>query len=135
MNCKGVLASGVLCLLPCLISAQTASDCDFDGDGEVGFGDFVAFAGAYHTSQSKYDLDSNGRVGFGDFVLFVRFYGEEVLSTTPNLKPYALPGWAYPIVASSDSGTTTLSQLVADQPTYFDIAGLLTLAPTGLDFP
>ena len=49
---------------------------DFDGDGRVGFSDFLAFAGQFGSRQgdglyeAKYDLDSDGAVGFGDFLLF-----------------------------------------------------------------
>ena len=48
---------------------------DFDGDGHVGFTDFVAFAGRFDTlvrndEEAGFDLDRNGFVGFSDFVLF-----------------------------------------------------------------
>ena len=61
------------------VYAQTAADADFDGDGKVGFSDFVSFAGKFGTSQgdgryeAKYDLDGDGQVGFGDFVAFAGF--------------------------------------------------------------
>ncbi len=48
---------------------------DFDGNGHVGFTDFVAFAGRFDTlvqndEEAGFDLDRNGFVGFSDFVLF-----------------------------------------------------------------
>ena len=49
---------------------------DFDGDGTVGFSDFLAFAGLFGalqgdgTYQARYDLDSNGEIGFSDFLIF-----------------------------------------------------------------
>ncbi len=55
---------------------------DFNGDGRVGFEDFVAFAGNFGTSRSdstfdaRFDLDLDGRVGFGDFILFAGAFGE-----------------------------------------------------------
>ena len=61
---------------------------DFDGDGQVGFSDFVLFGGQYGSRQgdgeyeAKYDLDSNGVIGFSDFVIFGGSYGKEV--STPN---------------------------------------------------
>ena len=72
------------------VYAQTAADADFDGDGKVGFSDFVAFAGKFGTSQgdgryeAKYDLDGDGQVGFGDFVAFAGFFGQ---SAVPNEAP------------------------------------------------
>ena len=57
---------------------------DFDGDGQVGFSDFVLFGGQYGSRQgdgeyeAKYDLDSNGVIGFSDFVIFGGSYGKEV---------------------------------------------------------
>ena len=62
---------------------------DFDGDGQVGFSDFLAFAGQFGTRQgdgryeAKYDLDSDGAVGFGDFLIFSSSFGKEV-STSNN---------------------------------------------------
>ena len=60
--------------------AQTVSDADFDGNGEVGFSDFLLFAGKFGARQgngkyeAKYDLDGDGEVGFSDFLVFARFF-------------------------------------------------------------
>ena len=57
---------------------------DFDGDGRVGFFDFVLFGdrfgsrSGYGTYEAKYDLDSNGTVGFSDFVIFANNFGKRV---------------------------------------------------------
>ncbi len=57
---------------------------DFDGDGMVGFADFVQFAGVFGSSrgdgtyQAKYDLDSDGAIGFSDFVIFTNDFGKPV---------------------------------------------------------
>ena len=54
---------------------------DFNGDGKVDFGDFVAFGmhfGASHGDdryEEKYDLDEDGTIGFGDFLIFGREFG------------------------------------------------------------
>ena len=54
---------------------------DFDGDGTVGFSDFVQFAGVFGSSRgdvgydARYDLDGNGSVGFSDFVIFAGAFG------------------------------------------------------------
>jgi hypothetical protein len=53
---------------------------DYDGDGSIGFGDFVEFASRYGMPrgdagfQDRFDLNGNGVIGFGDFVSFVRAY-------------------------------------------------------------
>ncbi len=72
------LIAAVLTSVAGSASAQTVADVDFDGDGEVGFGDFLMFAGAYDTTQPAYDLDANGRVEFDDFLTFAGFYGQSV---------------------------------------------------------
>ena len=56
-------------------------DPDFDGDGNVGFSDFVQFAEKFGLSQgdegydARYDLDGNGTIGFSDFVIFAAAFG------------------------------------------------------------
>ncbi len=55
---------------------------DFDGDGMVGFSDFLAFAGRYGTRrgdgryQAKYDLNRDGAIDFSDFLSFAGSYGK-----------------------------------------------------------
>ncbi len=57
---------------------------DFDGDGRVGFADFIAFAGAFGRSSGDeqfdagFDLDDDDTVGFGDFVIFAGNFGKLV---------------------------------------------------------
>ena len=57
---------------------------DFDGDGTVGFSDFLPFAGQYGAQrgdgryQAKYDLNSDGAIDFSDFLLFASSYGSIV---------------------------------------------------------
>ena len=64
------------------VAAQ--NNADFDGDGTVGFADFLAFAGQYGTEQgdgryqAKYDLNSDGMIDFADFLLFASSYGQSV---------------------------------------------------------
>ena len=58
-------------------------DPDFDGNGTVGFTDFVQFAAQFGLSQgdegydARYDLDSNGTIGFSDFLIFASAFGKE----------------------------------------------------------
>ncbi len=69
---------------PDVIAFNTASSPDFDGDGMVGFADFVQFAGVFGSSrgdgeyQAKYDLDGDGAIGFPDFLIFTSDFGKSV---------------------------------------------------------
>ena len=65
---------------------DTASIPDFDGDGTIGFGDFVIFAGVFgaRKGDEKYDathdLNGDGEIGFSDFVIFAQNFGKEAPS-------------------------------------------------------
>ena len=54
---------------------------DFNGDGRVDFGDFVAFGMRFGASRgdarydARYDLDQDGTIGFGDFLIFGQEFG------------------------------------------------------------
>ena len=62
-------------------SKQGGRTPDFDGDGTVGFGDFLQFAQQFGLSLgdagygARYDLDGNGTIGFGDFLIFANAFG------------------------------------------------------------
>ena len=62
-------------------SRQRGPRADFDGDGAVGFADFIAFASRFGLIQgdegydARYDLDGNGAIGFSDFVIFAGSFG------------------------------------------------------------
>ena len=68
-------------LEPVVFTATARAAPDFDGDGTVGFGDFLLFAAAFGQSQgdagydARYDLDEDGAVGFGDFLIFAGAFG------------------------------------------------------------
>lgn len=56
---------------------------DFDGDGEVGYLDFVAFATMFDVlvagdEEVRFDLDRDGFVGFSDFALFALNFGRRL---------------------------------------------------------
>ena len=57
-------------------------DPDFDGNGTVGFADFVQFAAQFGLSQdnegydARFDLDGNGAIGFSDFLIFAGAFGK-----------------------------------------------------------
>lgn len=60
---------------------QGSPSPDFDGDGTVGFGDFLQFASAFGKSQGddgydgRFDLDGDNSIGFGDFLQFATAFG------------------------------------------------------------
>ena len=57
---------------------------DFDGDGTVGFADFLQFVEQFGFSRSdegyeaRFDLDGDGVIGFGDFLIFVDNFGKKM---------------------------------------------------------
>ncbi len=67
-----------------VISFNANLSPDFDGDGTVGFSDFLQFAGQYGARQgdgqyeARYDLDGNGAIDFSDFLTFASSYGTQV---------------------------------------------------------
>ena len=70
-------------LIPSLLQAQPVGDADFDGNGQVAFADFIAFAGAFGSTESKFDLNENGAVDFPDFLIFVQLFREANPSPAP----------------------------------------------------
>lgn len=61
--------------------APSSRNPDFDGDGRVGFSDFVQFAAKFGLTRRdigfevRYDLDRNGTIGFSDFVILAGAFG------------------------------------------------------------
>ena len=72
---------------------DTAPSPDFDGDGRVGFSDFLTFAEHFGTRQgdvgydAQFDLDGDGETGFSDFIAFASQYGTTVGSPPPSGNP------------------------------------------------
>ena len=62
---------------------DTASIPDFDGDGMIGFGDFLKFAARFGLGQgddgydAQYDLNGDGEIGFTDFLILAENFGKE----------------------------------------------------------
>ncbi len=112
------------------VYAQTAADADFDGDGKVGFSDFVSFAGKFGTSrgdgryEAKYDLDGDGQVGFTDFVAFAGFFGQ---SAVPNEAPVLerIGDQGVP------KGVTLIIELAASDPDGDDLTYRVSGHPEG----
>ena len=83
----GVLASGasdgtVLLWDVSRYIAPSVPNPDFDGDGTVGFTDFLLFAGAWGLGRgdagydARFDLDGNGTIGFSDFLILAESFGK-----------------------------------------------------------
>ena len=49
---------------------------DFDGNGRVGFSDFLLFVQAFGSTNSTFDLDESGAVDFTDFLVFATAFGQ-----------------------------------------------------------
>ena len=64
------------------ITSQSPTS-DFDGDGTVGFNDFLEFVAQFGLSQgdegyeARFDLDGDGMIGFNDFLIFVNDFGKK----------------------------------------------------------
>jgi Ca2+-binding EF-hand superfamily protein len=83
-----ILSTLALLMHPLSLSAQnsTAGDHvltpDFDGNGQVDFPDFLAFAGQFGAREgdgrydASYDLDRDGEIGISDFLIFSSSFGK-----------------------------------------------------------
>ena len=106
------------------VALRSAPSPDFDGDGRVGFTDFVLFASRFGstrgdgTYEAKYDLDVDHAIGFSDFVIFARDFGKEVSSPGSTPKMY----W-------TDVGTHKI------QRANLDGSNIEDLVTTGLIYP
>ena len=112
-------------LTPSLLSAQTAADADFDGNGHVGFADFVIFARAYNSTEAKYDLDGSGLVDFQDFLLFAGFFGQATSSTDFTFPLSAGNTWKYRVTAerSSQLSSSTIEHIQWEVDVLWQIKG------------
>ena len=63
------------------VQGSVEPSADFNGDGEIGFADFILFAGKFGTKQgdanfdAAFDLNGNGSVDFPDFITFAGKFG------------------------------------------------------------
>ena len=86
--CKCITSFAIFALallIAPMADARTSLFPDFDGDGQVGFSDFVLFAAAFGSTQEQYDLDGDGVVGFSDFVIFAGRFGKPAPLTVDQL--------------------------------------------------
>lgn len=59
---------------------DVSARADFNGDGQVGFPDFLLFASAFgaENPDPRFDLDNDGKVNFSDFLVFAGVFGKTV---------------------------------------------------------
>ena len=103
--------------------ANTTPAADFDGDGIVGFSDFLAFVEKFgsrqgdETYQAKYDLDGNGVIEFSDFLVFVDSFGKggpsQALSVSVCDRTGAVRDSIMALVPVSTCGDVTVAHLSA----------------------
>ncbi len=64
-----------------ILNVSGARPGDYDGDGSIGFDDFVLFAQTFGSRLGeplydlRFDMDGDGGIGFSDFVLFAALFG------------------------------------------------------------
>ena len=115
---------------------DTASIPDFDGDGTIGFGDFVIFAGVFGARQgdekydTTHDLNDDGEIGFSDFVIFAQNFGRDAPSPVvsipdANLRAAIETGLGKPNGAPiTQADMATLDSLEANDADISDLSGL-----------
>ena len=109
---------------------------DFDGDGTVGFGDFVKFAAKFGLSRDdegfdrQYDLDGDGTIGFSDFLIFASSFGSEGPSPVFSIPDANLRGAIQAALDKAGGAPITeadlkrLTQLTARNARIRDLTGL-----------
>ena len=109
---------------------------DFDGDGTVGFGDFVKFAAKFGLSRDdegydrQYDLDGDGIIGFSDFLIFASSFGSEAPSPVVSIPDANLRAAIETALEKASGAPITeaevkrLTQLTARNARITDLTGL-----------
>ena len=57
---------------------EKPQDADFDSSGVIDFTDFLLFASAYSTQDSRFDLFPDGTIDFPDFLKFAKWFGQVI---------------------------------------------------------
>ena len=71
---------------PVTFVVEAVATPDFDGDGRVGFPDFLLFGVQYGLTRNdegydaRFDLDGDGAIGFSDLLIFANHFGKPVSS-------------------------------------------------------
>ena len=104
-----------------MLQVAAAPSPDFDGNGLVGFSDFVAFAGVFGAQRgdgkysTAFDLTVDGGIAFDDFVIFAASFGEAA-----NRGPEFT---AAPPVTRSVEENTAAGEAIGDPVTATDADG------------
>lgn len=120
------------------IGHDTASIPDFDGDGAIGFGDFVKFAAKFGLGQgddgfdAQYDLDRNGRIGFSDFVIFAQNFGNDAPQPYVAISDPHLRAEIESNLGKSNGALITRAEMSSLTSLNVSSAGIFDLA--GLEF-
>ena len=121
----------------------SAPSPDFDGDGTVGFPDFLAFVEHFGTSrgdgkyEAKYDLDGNGTVEFSDFLAFVNDFGKDVPPSDGDSTPVVIPDAILRAVIADSLGKASGEAITAAEMatlTRLDVPNKYIHDLTGLEF-
>ena len=119
-------------------SDDTASIPDFDGDGTIGFGDFVMFAGVFGARQddekyeATYDLNGDGEIGFSDFVIFAQNFGKAAPSPAVAIPDANLRAAIEAALGKTSGATITVADMKGLTELLVPGAGISDL--TGLEF-
>ena len=117
---------------------DTASIPDFDGDGTIGFGDFVKFAAKFGLGQGDdgydalYDLDRNGIIGFSDFVIFAQNFGKEATSPVVTIPDANLRAAIETALGKASDAPITVAEMASLTSLSVSEVGIFDL--TGLEF-
>ena len=102
---------------------------DFDGDGKVGFLDFVEFAVGFDKAEgdpgfdARLDLDASGKVDFFDFIRFTEAFAQDNPPPEPDPDPVRILLYIADLVGNKvdvlDTETNLLDparQILVSQP-------------------
>ncbi len=120
------------------IGDDAASIPDFDGDGTIGFGDFVKFAAKFGLGQgddgydAQYDLNGDGEIGFSDFVLLAQNFGKDVPSPVVSIPDANLRTAIESALGKNSGAPITQAEMATLTHLWSNGSGIIDL--TGLDF-
>ena len=117
---------------------DTATIPDFDGDGTIGFGDFVKFAAKFGLRQgdegydAQYDLNGDGEIGFSDFLIFAQNFGKEAPSPVVAIPDANLRALIENALGKASSAPITQAEMATLDSLEANDSGISDL--TGLEF-
>ena len=140
---RNILKTGVALLVLCHVPmGSLANDNnatpspDFDGDGTVGFPDFLLFGDVFGSSQgdegykARFDLDGDGTIGIRDFLIFAQNYGKEVPSAVFSIPDVNLRAAIAAALGKAGGASITVAEMKTLNRLWAPEAGICDL--TGL---